>query len=518
MTAPTIIEAIDDPELFGPWFKKPESWRRWRVFLKSAFCLGLDADERLILTEHTDLDAPPAERPRELWVKGGRRSGKSLIISTIAAYLAAFENFAQHLVPGEDGVILIVAVDRKGAQVCMRYLSEMFTRIPALAAMLDGPPTSDTITLRTGIVIEIGTNNHRSIRGRTIVAALCDEVAHWRSEEHFANPAGEVIDGAIRPAMGTIPNAMLLAISSPFKRSGIQWTTFKECYGKPGDTLCWIGRSLVMNPTTLDPRLVERAYRKDAAKAAQEFDCQEREDLEDFISAEAVERCVAAGRLELPPRPGVRFFGFVDAAGGSGGDSMTAAISFVEPARDGRARVVVAAVRECRPKFSPDDVTAEFAAFFKSYGIRQIKGDRYAGDFPVDRFKAHNITLHASDMTKSELYLELAPEINAGTVDLLDHPRTNEQLCALVRTPGRNNRDAVDHPKGAGWHDDLINAVAGAVVEARREGRVSITPEFTAACARIFADNAAAARAGGRSLISVETRRSFDQPSWRRGG
>jgi hypothetical protein len=28
----TILEAINDPLLFGPWFKDRESWAAWRTF------------------------------------------------------------------------------------------------------------------------------------------------------------------------------------------------------------------------------------------------------------------------------------------------------------------------------------------------------------------------------------------------------------------------------------------------------------------------------------------------------
>lgn len=45
---------------------------------------------------------------------------------------------------------------------------------------------------------------------------------------------------------------------------------------------------------------------------------------------------------------------------------------------------------------------------------------------------------------------------------MLDHPRLGAQLCALERRTGRSGRDTIDHPPGA--HDDLANAVAGAVV------------------------------------------------------
>jgi hypothetical protein len=65
---------------------------------------------------------------------------------------------------------------------------------------------------------EISTANFRTVRGYTIVGALFDELAFWRSDES-ANPDTEIL-AAIRPAMSTIPGAILLCASSPYRQAG----------------------------------------------------------------------------------------------------------------------------------------------------------------------------------------------------------------------------------------------------------------------------------------------------------
>jgi hypothetical protein len=72
--------------------------------------------------------------------------------------------------------------------------------------------TMEEIDLDNRITIEVATCSFRTIRGRTIVAALCDEIAFWFIEGS-ANPDEEVLT-AIRPAMATIPGARLLCASS----------------------------------------------------------------------------------------------------------------------------------------------------------------------------------------------------------------------------------------------------------------------------------------------------------------
>jgi hypothetical protein len=37
-----IVEALDDPNLFGPWFSGP-SWSTWKAVLKGAFAIPMDA-------------------------------------------------------------------------------------------------------------------------------------------------------------------------------------------------------------------------------------------------------------------------------------------------------------------------------------------------------------------------------------------------------------------------------------------------------------------------------------------
>jgi hypothetical protein len=162
---------------------------------------------------------------------------------------------------------------------------------------------------------------------------------------------------------------------------------------------------------------------------------------------------------------------------------------------------VLAAVRERRPPFSPDDCVIEFSALLKSYGVHRVIGDRYAGEWPRERFKVHGITYEPSAKSKSDAYAELLPLLNAQRVELLDHRKLIAQLVGLERRTARGGRDTVDHVRGA--HDDLINAAALALV-ACSEGsgrRMVITPAILAAAARPSVPAAAfAPRNAGRAF------------------
>ena len=72
----------------------------------------------------------------------------------------------------------------------------------------------------------------RAIRGYTLVGAVCDEIAFWRSEES-ANPDTEILNG-LRPGMATIFNALPLCISTPYARRGALWDAYRRHYVRPG--------------------------------------------------------------------------------------------------------------------------------------------------------------------------------------------------------------------------------------------------------------------------------------------
>jgi hypothetical protein len=183
-----------------------------------------------------------------------------------------------------------------------------------------------------------------------------------------------------------------------------------------------------------------------------------------------VDAAVVPDRFELPPLTGTNYIAFVDPSGGTS-DRMTLAIAH----RGERDRVILDAVRERRAPFAPDDVVLEFVPLLKSYNVQTVRGDRYAGEWPRERFRLYGITYEVAEQTKSDLYRDLLPILNSGRAELLDVPRLVSQLCGLERRTARGGRDSIDHPPGA--HDDLSNSVAGAIVSATNLNAGLIIPD-----------------------------------------
>jgi hypothetical protein len=458
----TILDLMDDPQVFGPWFPGP-SWGAWRVFLRVLFGLPLSPAAWATYTTHTGRQHPPTAQAAEAWLVVGRRGGKSLIAALIAVFLACFKEYATVLTAGERGTVMVIAADRQQARTVFRYVSGLLDGVPMLARLIESR-TKDTITLTNRVNIEVRTASYKTVRGYTVVAAVLDEVAFWPTEES-ASPDTEIVQ-AIRPAMATVPGALLLGISSPYARRGELWRAYRDHFGKDGDpVLVWQAETRAMN-AAVPQAVIDAAFAEDEASASAEYGAQFRRDIESLLSREAIEACVVPGRRELPPLGTVRYVGFVDPAGGSGQDSMTLAVAHAE-ARE----VVLDAIREVPPPFSPEDTVKDFGTFLRTYGLTRVHGDRYAGEWPREQFRKYGISYEVCEQSKSELYREVLPAINSRTVALLDHPRMVTQFCGLERRVARGGRDSIDH--GSNGHDDVANAVTGAVILAAESARVT---------------------------------------------
>jgi hypothetical protein len=176
-------------------------------------------------------------------------------------------------------------------------------------------------------------------------------------------------------------------------------------------------------------------------------------DIESFVSHEVVTACVG-DYFEMAPISKHRYSAFTDPSGGSS-DSFTLAISHREA-----DRIFIDVIREVQPPFSPEAVINEFAALLKSYRVSKIWGDRYGGEFPRQQFRKLGIEYRCSDKTKSDLFVDLLPMLNAGRITLPKSDRLVNQLCGLERRTARSGKDSIDHAPSS--KDDIANAVAGA--------------------------------------------------------
>lgn len=447
----TILDAMKDAGLTGP------TWEAWLTFWRAVFGLGLPGDHLARYRAHTKRATAPTAQISEAWAICGRGAGKSRGAALGAAYKGISFDPAR-LAPGELALIPVIASNRDQARIVLHYLKALFA-LPAFRPFVHRT-LKTSIELCTGLNIEVMAASFRTLRGYTLPCVVADEVAFWARESDSLNADTEIMD-SVRPGLGRVAGSLLLGISSPYARKGELYEVVERAFGQDDShVLVWNSDTLSMNPTYQQWR-IERAYQDDPIVAASEYGTEGRvefrRDVEAFLDAEAIQAVTALDRRELPPLAGTRYVAFVDPSGGSQ-DSFTVAVAH----REGSDRAVLDAVRERRPPFSPDAVVEEFATLLKSYGLTEVTGDRYAGEWPREAFRAHGITYKPSERVKSDIYRELVAPVNAGRVELLDLPVLRAQLVGLERRVARGGKDSIDHAPGG--RDDTCNSAAGALV------------------------------------------------------
>jgi hypothetical protein len=466
-----ILEATADPQLFARWFKNRETWQAWFAFLAALFALPMTPEQLATFRQCTGRNDPPKERVTEAYTICGRRAGKSFILALISVYLACFFDWRPYLTPGEAGYVMIIAADRKQARTIFRYIKALIVEVPMLARLVK-QENAESIELTNNIIIEIATCSYRTVRGRTIIAALLDEAGFFPSED-ASSPDYEVIN-AVRPGMASVPGSMMLIASSPYARRGALWDAYNRFFGKhDAPALVWKAATRTMN-ATVPQRIIDEAMERDASAAAAEFMAEFRTDCEALVSREVVVSCIADGVFERKPERRYRYHCFVDISGGVS-DSSTMAISHREA-----DTVILDAIKERKAPHSPEVVIEEMADFAKTYRITKVTGDRYGGEFPRECFRRHGLNYELSERSRSELYRDFLPLLNSGAVDLLDNDRMINQLVGLERRTSRAGKDLIDH--GPSGHDDVANSVAGACVTGRKTDRSDRGPIVHEGC------------------------------------
>lgn len=447
-----IIEAINDPKLLGRFFKDKMTWLNWLVILKGIFGLPMAKWEQERWTKLTGRTYEPRRQFFEIFLLIGRRGGKSFMVSIIAVFLAVFCGWTPFLVAGEQGIILIVAVDMIQARIILNYIRGIINAVPMFKAKVVRERAWD-IELEGRVTIQIRTAAVASVRGYTLVGCVLEEASFWRVDG--VNPGNEILR-AIRPGLATIPESRLIAISSAYSRSGIMYEAHRDHFGKDdSDTLVVGAPTRTMNPT-ISQAYIDKELAKDPVGAASEWLNDFRSDISGFLLWEWIEKAVVKDRFELAPQSGIAYQAFCDPSGGSG-DSFAASIGHTEVNRLIQDKLV----RIPSPS-NPHHSTERIAEVLKEYGIDTVKGDKYSARWVVDAFASHGITYVQSKRSKSDLYLEAAPLFARGQVDILDNKVQSGELRGLERRTGRSGKDSVDHAPRQ--HDDCANSLCGMLV------------------------------------------------------
>jgi hypothetical protein len=137
----TLVEAMDSPALFKPWFPLAsdgvDTWSGWKSVLKACYALPMSDDEVAFFKSIAGGREPPTRRVSELVAACARRTGKDSIASAIATYSAALFDQQDKLRPGERAQIFCIACDIAQSKIVLNFIRSYFRDIPMLRAMVE---------------------------------------------------------------------------------------------------------------------------------------------------------------------------------------------------------------------------------------------------------------------------------------------------------------------------------------------------------------------------------------------
>jgi hypothetical protein len=456
-----LHDFMTNQDLVGDEFLA-DSWSTWRCVARlidgDAHLLSEEDQElALQLTGRTEL---PTSAPDEVVAGPSRGSGKSRFCGIIGAWKWAEE---YTLAPGQVAVVALAAPDRDQAALLFDYVYAILNGSELLKEQIQSE-TATTIESKHGTKIEVITSNFRSVRGRTMAAVVVDECAFLRSD-NSALPDIELYR-ALTPALIKLytthgARGMFIAISSPHMRRGLMYELYGKYFANNQATGLYLeGESLTFNPL-LDRGMIDKAIADDPEAAQSEWLGKFRSDLSSFLPLEDIDRAIIKNRRSLPLSYQYFHKAFCDPSGGRS-DAMTLGVAHAEG-----VRLVLDKLITVIPPFDPEATVIRFAEILSSYGLNQVVGDRYGGEWVVAAFARHGVNYTPSELTASEIYCEAAPLFSEGLIELLDIPSLRVELSLLERRPRAGSRgDTVDHPRNS--HDDQAIAAIGSLLLASK--------------------------------------------------
>ena len=458
-----IVQFIEHPDLLNDQSLSALQ----RAILKSIYGLVLSQTELELYCAGTGRATYEATENREATIIAGRRSGKT---SKIAAPIAIYEAFRDHGLPqGEEAYVMLLAPQIAQARIAFRNIRR-YLRGSRILSRRIVHETKDEIKLDNGITICCYPCSYVAVRGVTIVAAICDEMAFWRHEVSAANPEHEILD-ALHPGMANVVRPKLIKVSTPFNRQGILWTESQR--RQELDFPVWQVSTMEMNPA-ISAAEFEVQRKRDEQKFRREFMAIFSENITSWIDPEILDRCIVRGRTELPHVPGAFYVAAIDPAFSH--DDFAFNISH---ALADRTIVLDLLVRWRGTKKAPlgfEMVLQEIKYHLDRYGIVDVIGDQYCA--PVIRQHLLKLGIYYQDFrfgshTRAEIFGNLKHLLIQVKIELLDNPDALSQLRSLEERAMDGGR--IDIQPFGTMRDDLAVVVAMSCSEiCKREG--AITP------------------------------------------
>ena len=442
--------------------------------------LAANADVRAAIG---DVNALPNERPAEMLLLSGIRTGKSLLAAALAVRASQTCDVSK-LGPGETARVSVLSLRLDLADVILQHLAGHILARPALRALLVGDPTADTVVLRhpSGRPVEIkvvaGAKAGASLVARWSAGAIFDEAPRMNgAEDGVVN-----FDDARRAVLGRLlPGAQLCAIGSPWAPFGPVYDMVQEAWGRPSAALVVVrAPAPAMNPAWWTPARVEALRVKDPIAYRTDVLGDFADPESSLFGADELTKASREAPLELPPERGVTYVAAMDPATRSNAWTLAIVKRCSAP-----LRYVVAVARQWMPQkgmpLSPSAVLDELAAVCRAYGVKRVRTDGWSADAIADLASERRLHIEPQTLSapaKVELYENLRTHVAQGALELPPMPEVRADLLSVRKRVTQAGIAIVLPRTSDGRHADFAPAIASAVDDASqgagREGDLGL--------------------------------------------
>src|SRR5690606_33417279 len=452
---------------------------------------------------------PPECAPAIMGVFCAIRSGKSKL-AALRVVIAALTCDLSHLSPGDLVEVPVLAPRTDRAQAVFSHLKENIQGSPALAQLLIGEPTADTLWLRhpTGKAIrvkvtalsKVGAN----VVGSWLAGAVFDEAPRMAGEQDGVINLTDSLR-AIRGRM--LPGAQIWLIGSPYAPFGPVYEMDQERFGRPGEDIVVVrAPGPAMNPVHWTAEECERLRKADPQAYRTDVLALYADPEESLFSSveieEAQERWLAAWRAPTAPLPEV-FAGLAPETyiAPEAGGAYAAAM---DPATRGNAWTLV--VMQCvgwggagglAPLYRvvltrqwvgsksnplhPRAVLREIAELCGAYGVIDAFTDQHALDALRDiagefGLGLTGITIDARN--RLEMAQNAALQVSLGCVDLPKDRVFRSDLLSAKKRVTLNGATLVLPRTGDGRHCDYVPPLSMLLTHPPSLPKSDVDPEW----------------------------------------
>lgn len=446
----------------------------------------------------------PDREIKELVLVCGRRAGKSVLGSCIAAYeiykLIKLKKPAEHYGKRSQSTVCVinVAPNDKEAAIIFDFVKTAIDHCPFLKNRIDRS-TQESFSLYTDEDIENGKNkssiefiiggcSSTGIRGHDAILVMMDEMAFFLA--NGGRFSGDEVYKALSPSCKSFKgDGKIVCMSSPYARYGKFYDMYNTGMAEENSqTLVFKCYSTMMNPDMFNSDELKTEKRRNPKGFIGEYGAEFSDSVSSWIDdEEEFMRCV--DKFYIPPKNGKfgnKYYLGIDLAGKNDGVGMSVVheedgiytLDYADVWFSGSSdvwEIDSSMYKTCDKyknlsKIGAKEIIYEIQRIISKYGIKDGVYDQWCGSAMEEHFLNAGINCltqyNFNASASSEMYEVVKRLYSDGFVRLYNHPVLIPELLMLEAelTGDRTGKKvSVEAPNIHGIHDDISESFVRSV-------------------------------------------------------